>query len=217
LKFNLTKSRKRFERDAGIEHANRRVLLYFVVPLWLGAGLADWWQHRKTHIERNAGAHESAVHLLMLTEAGVPAMLGLFFEVNSGVLLTSFAAFLAHEATAMWDVAYAEPRRRVTPGEQHIHSYLEIGPLMAVALLTALHWDQARALIRVGDGAADFSLRPKREPLQRTYVIGLLAAIGACGALPYVEEFIRCFRYRPTVAPLPAPPEPATPTLRIPA
>jgi hypothetical protein len=157
------------------------------------------------------------VHLLMLAEAGVPAVLGLFFEVNAGVLLASFAAFLAHEATAMWDVAYAEKRRRVTPLEQHIHSYLEIGPLMAVALLTALHWDQARALLRLGDGTADFSLRPKKEPLQQTYVVGLLAAIAACGALPYLEEFVRCYRYSRTVAPLPAPPEPATPTLRIPA
>ena len=208
--------RRDLERGAGIEHANRRVLLYFVIPLWLASGLADWYQHRKTHIERTAGAHESVVHLLMLAEAGVPALAGLFLEVNAGVLVLSFGAFAAHELTALWDVAYAEVRRHVSPTEQHIHSYLEIGPLMAVAFLTALHWDQARALIGRGEHVAEFVLRRKRHPLQRAYVLALLAAIGALGVVPYVEELVRCYRFSRTLAPLPAPPEPATPTLRIP-
>ena len=51
-----------------------------------------------------------------------------------------------HSATAYWDQAYAEQRRRVTPIEQHVHSLLEVSPLMAALFLTALHWDQAQAL-----------------------------------------------------------------------
>ena len=115
------------QRVPGVERATRRALLYFVVPLWLGSGLADWWHHRRTHIERTAGAYESLLHLLMLAEAGVPSMLGLFLEVNAGVLATAYAALAAHEVTAFWDVAYAETRRRVTPTEQHVRSYLEVG------------------------------------------------------------------------------------------
>jgi hypothetical protein len=42
-----------------------------VMPLWLGAGLADWHRHRQTRIEDTAGARESMIHALMMTEAGI--------------------------------------------------------------------------------------------------------------------------------------------------
>ena len=204
------------EHATGVERATRRWLLYFVVPLWLGAGLADWDRHRKTHIETTSGTHESAIHALMMTEAGLPALLGLFLEVNAGLLVTAVAALLVHELTAIWDVAYAVTRRRVTPTEQHIHSLLEVVPLMAVSFLMVLHWDQARALVGVGPERADFGLRPKRQPLSRPYIVGLLAAIVACVGVPYAEELWRCYRVDRTVRARPEPPQPATETLRIP-
>jgi hypothetical protein len=54
----------------------------------------------------------------MFAETGVPVLLGLFCEVNAGVLGTAIGAVATHSATAYWDQAYAEPRRRVTPLEQ---------------------------------------------------------------------------------------------------
>jgi hypothetical protein len=84
----LERAWRAIQRVPGVERATRRALLYFVVPLWLGSGLADWWQHRRTHIERTSGAFESLIHLLMLAEAGAPAMLGLFLEVNTGMPAT---------------------------------------------------------------------------------------------------------------------------------
>jgi hypothetical protein len=81
----------------------------------------------------------------MFADTGVPVLLGLFCEVNAGVLATAAGAVAAHSATAYWDQACAEPRRRVTPVEQHVHSLLEV-PVMATFLITALHWDQAKAL-----------------------------------------------------------------------
>ncbi|HVC34436.1 MAG TPA: diguanylate cyclase [Chloroflexota bacterium] len=197
---------------AEVEQATRRFLLYFVVPLWLAAGLLDWSQHRRTHIERTAGTRESAIHVVMLTEAGVPTLLGLFLQVNAGVLLTTLVALVAHEATAVLDVAYAESRQLVTPTEQHIHSFLEVVPLMAVSFLTVLHWDQARALVGLGDESAHFTWRPKRPPLSWRYVAGLLAAITAFGVVPYAEELWRCYRVDPTLAAHPEPPLPCTPT-----
>jgi len=187
-------------RARGVEGATRRALLYVVVPLWLGSGLADWWHHRRTRIEETAGPRESAIHLLMLAEAGIPSLLGLFVDVNAGVLLTAFGAMAAHEATAIWDVAYAEPRRRVTPSEQHVHSFLEVGPLMAVMLLSVLHWDQTRALVGRGPGRAEFGFRAKRRPLGPKYVAGVLVAITLAGVVPYLEELWRCWRARPTLA-----------------
>jgi hypothetical protein len=203
-------------RTLGVEAATRRLLLGGVMPLWLGAGLADWYRHRQTRIETTAGPRESAIHLLMMTETGVPVMLGLFCEVNAGVLLTSFGALGLHSATAYWDQAYAEQRRPVTPIEQHLHSLLEVVPLMATGFLTALHWDQARTLIGKDRHKRRFALRLKRrDPLPTSTKVGLLAALALFGALPYGEELWRCWRAKPTFAPLPAPDEPATETLRL--
>jgi hypothetical protein len=203
-------------RTLGVEAATRRLLLGGVMPLWLGAGLADWYRHRQTRIETTSGPRESAIHLLMMTETGVPVMLGLFCEVNAGVLLTSFAALGAHSATAYWDQAYAEPRRPVTPIEQHLHSLLEVVPLMATGFLTALHWDQARTIAGKDRHERRFALRLKRrDPLPTSAKAGLLAALAIFGALPYGEELWRCRRAKPTFEPLPAPEEPATETLRL--
>ena len=163
-------------------------MLGFVVPVWLASGLADWYQHRRTDIEHTAGTKESTLHLLMLAEAGIPSLIALFLEINAGVLLTAYAALLAHDVTALWDVTCADGRRRVTPIEQHIHSFLEVAPVMAVTFPRVQYWDQARALVGVGSDRPDFLFRPKARPLSPTYTAGLLAAIGAFGVLPYAEE-----------------------------
>jgi hypothetical protein len=204
-------------RTVGIERAARRLLLAGVMPLWLGAGLADWYLHRRTRIEDTSGPRESAIHSLMFAETGVPVLLGLFCEVNAGVLATAAGAVGVHSATAYWDQAYAEPRRRVTPIEQHVHSLLEVSPIMATFLLTALHWDQASAL--AGQGRQPPRFRPRlkrRDPLSASSRVTLLAAIAAFGVLPYAEEFLRCWRANPRLSPLPEPDEPATDTLRSP-
>lgn len=187
-------------RTAGVERATRRLLLGFVVPLWIGAGLADWDRHRRTDIEATAGTHESAIHALMMAEAGVPALLGLFLEINAGVLLAMLGALGMHQATAIWDVAYADGRREVTPTEQHIHGLLEIVPVMATAFLVALHWDQARTLVGWGPSRPRFALVRKRRALPRSYVAGLLSTLTALIGIPYAEEFLRCYRTDRTLA-----------------
>lgn len=53
----------------------------------------------------------------MLTKGGVAVLPALFFEINALLLAVIVAAFIAHELTASWDVAYAVPRREVTPTE----------------------------------------------------------------------------------------------------
>jgi hypothetical protein len=50
----------------------RNVLMYFVLPLWLFAGFADYLCHRASSIATTAGPKESLIHLLMLTEMGIP-------------------------------------------------------------------------------------------------------------------------------------------------
>jgi hypothetical protein len=203
-------------RAAGVDTATRRWLIGAVMPLWLGAGLADWHRHRRTHIETTSGARESMIHGLMMTEAGVPVALGLFCEINAGVLALCGGALGVHGATAVWDVTYAEERRRVSPAEQHIHSFLEIVPLMATTFLATLHWDQARALAGQ-NGRPDFRIRRKRHPLTPRTRAALLGAMALFGAVPYAEEMIRCLRARPTLEPQPTVDPPPTGTVGIPA
>lgn len=163
------------------------------MPIWIGAGLADWWCHRRTDIERTAGAPESMLHAAMMAEGGLPAMLGLFCEINAGVLALTYATLVIHELTAVWDVAYADGRREVTPTEQHVHGFLERVPLMATVLLTVLHWDQARAVFGLG-GQPDWRIRQKRRRLSARYRAGVLAAVTTLVAIPYAEELTRCLR-----------------------
>jgi hypothetical protein len=182
------------KRRAGLDEASRRLLLGFVVPTWIGAGLADWACHRATDIEHTAGRRESVIHAAMMTQAGIPALLGLLFEVNAGVLATTLAALGVHQATAVYDVAYAEGKRDVTPTEQHVHGMLEQVPVMASAFLFALHWDQARTLIGRSGERPRFRLEPKRRALSRKYLAGLFAAIASLIAVPYGNELWRCQR-----------------------
>jgi hypothetical protein len=182
-------------RRQGVDDATRRALQWFVMPIWIAAGLADWWCHRRTDIEHSAGLTESAIHAAMMTEGGVPTLLGLFCEVNAGMLTVAYGTLLLHELTAVWDVAYADGRRQVTPTEQHVHGFLERVPLMATVFLTALHWDQARTIVGQR-GEADWRIKSKRRPLTRRYRAAVLAAVAAFVALPYGEELTRCARAR---------------------
>lgn len=171
-------------------------LMYFLVPLWLLAGTADWCCHLRSGIEYNSGAGESVIHLLLLVEIGVAALAILFLEINTAVLLLTLIALAFHEATALWDVAYAAHFRHVSVFEQHVHSFLEVIPLVALACVILLHWDQFLALLGLGSGPADFSLHWKSTPVSAAYTKTLLAAIVLLQVIPYAQEFWRCLEAR---------------------
>lgn len=172
------------------------LLLYFVVPVWFLAGFADWLCHRASDIEHTAGPKESLIHLLMYAEVAVPLLACLFLEINALVILVMIAAFLLHEATALWDVRYAVSRRRVTPLEQHVHSFLEMVPLMAILLVLPGHWGQFQALAGFGSEQADFGLSWKDRPLPAAYLLTVLVVAFLVELLPYLEELFRGMRAR---------------------
>ncbi|HEX3992922.1 MAG TPA: hypothetical protein VHX39_17260 [Acetobacteraceae bacterium] len=171
------------------------MLQYFVVPLWVTAGIADWWCHRATKIEETTGLKETLIHLLMLGEAGLPVLAGLFLEFDAQVLSWMIAAFFQHEATAMWDVNYAVTEREVTPVEQHVHGVLEMVPLMAVAFI-GLHWPQLQELAGLRTEPPK-PIRRKKEPLSATYAVGAAMAMLVLEVLPCVEEAVRDWRAHP--------------------
>lgn len=167
------------------------VLMYFVMPLWLVAGFADYLCHRARRIEYSSGIKESAIHLLLFAEMGVPMLAALFLDVNAAVLTIMFVAFLAHEATTLWDLAYAQRTRGIGWIEQHVHGVLEMIPVLGLSLMVVLHWEQAFAIFGAGPQAADWTLRLKYEALPVPYVAIALGAVFAFDILPFVEEFWR--------------------------
>jgi hypothetical protein len=172
----------------------RGYLLYFVLPLWLLAGIADWSCHRATRIEATSGTKESFIHLLMMGEAGVCVLMGLFLEITGLVLLVMVGAWVAHEATSFWDVSYAHGRRYVGPIEQRVHDYMGVVPLLALSIVLALHWPQALAWFGAGPEPLRLSLELKNDPLPIAYVVALLGGILLLSIIPFMEEFLRCLR-----------------------
>lgn len=168
------------------------VLICFVLPLWLIAGFADWFCHRAADIESTAGAKESVLHLVQFTEMGLPLLAGVFLEINAAVIALMICSFMLHEATALWDVHYAISNRHVGAFEQHVHSFLEMLPLLAIVCVISLYWGQFLALWGLGRESADFGLRFKSDPLPVQFVVGLLSAVVLLEVVPYFEELIRC-------------------------
>jgi hypothetical protein len=172
----------------------RNVLMYFVLPLWLVAGFADWLCHRASNIAITAGPKESLIHLLMLVEMAIPVTAAMTFEVNALIILVMIACWIAHEVTAVCDVIYASDKREVSPIEQWVHSYLGVLPLMSLTLVIVLNWQQFLALFGLGSEAARFELIWRDPPLPWGYVLSVIAAVMVLEVVPYVEELIRGLR-----------------------
>ncbi|MBG0795002.1 diguanylate cyclase [Methylocystis sp. H62] len=170
------------------------VLMYFVVPVWLMAGFADWLCHRAANIETTSGAKESVLHLLLFAEVAGPFLAALLLDINALVLAFMIVMFFVHEATTLWDLSYAVNLREITPIEQHVHSYLEMMPLMGVLLVAARHWPQFLALFGFGDEAPRFDIALKAPPLPLAYIISALVAALLFAVLPYTEELWRGLR-----------------------
>jgi hypothetical protein len=134
--------------------------MYVPLPAWFVPGIADYVMHQRTRIERTSGLVESAIHALMMAEISVPLLLTLLCEVNPLLLGISTVAAGVHEATAIWDVwAAVDGGRDVHPAEQHIHSFLESLPFMAMSALLCLHWGQIADVWQGQAGSAAWPLR----------------------------------------------------------
>lgn len=168
-------------------------LLFFILPLWIAAGFADYLNHRATRIEHTSGTREAVIHALMIVELGVPLLLALFFEINALILAIMLVALVIHEATGYWDLVYAhQSEREVRPFEQHVHSFLEVLPLMAVSFVVVLNWEQFLALFGLGAAEPDFALRYKADYWRSGYAAVLLAVVFVFSIVPFADELRRC-------------------------
>ncbi len=162
-------------------------LVYVVFPLWVAAGFADWVCHVRTGIALTSGLKENLLHWLMFAQvcAGLSAVAML--EINAAVLLLVFAVFVVHELTVYWDLHYSTLVRDVGPFEQMVHSFLELLPLLTLALLMVM---------APAEGPPDWSLRLKDQPLPVNYLVAALLVIGVFNVVPLIQETYACSRAR---------------------
>ena len=171
-------------------------LLIALLPAWLLVGLADWWLHRTSTIEKTSGVRESVVHLVLSGQAAAAILPALLFEINGLILALTISMFVAHELTTNLDVHLAVPARVITPAEIRIHNFLTAVPFAGVLLVLATHTDQAAALFGAGNTPVDFQLRWKTPALPTAYLLGWICAAAAFNVLPFLEELARCIRAR---------------------
>jgi hypothetical protein len=169
------------------------ILMYVVYPVWVAAGLADWATHRRTGIAVTSGLKENLLHWLMYFEIGAGMLAVAFLEINAAVLAIVFAVFVLHEITVYSDLDYSTMKRDVGPFEQMVHSFLELLPLLSLALL-ALVADRA-----------DWSLRIKDTPWPMDYIMVAAAASLLFNAVPLLQETVSCAIVRRRTRRNPAP------------
>jgi hypothetical protein len=169
------------------------MLMYIVYPLWVAAGLADWATHRRTGIAVTSGLKESLLHWLMYFEIGAGMLAVAFLQIDAAVLAIVLVVFAVHEATVYWDLDYSTMKRDVGPFEQMVHSFLELLPLVSLALLAVIA------------DRGDWSLRIKDEPWPLDYVVAAAAASLLFNGLPLLQETVSCARVRLRTRRNPAP------------
>jgi len=176
--------------------AAQSILMYFILPLWLAAGFADYLCHRAASIQTTSGPKESVLHLAQFAEMAVPTLAAIFLEINALVFAVMLISLVLHQLTAMWDVSYAYHTRAVKPIEQHIHSLLEMLPLAAFLIIVTLYPGQLLALFGMGTEVANFTVHLKEPPLPWVYVSTMLTLVLLFEVLPYFEELLRGLRSR---------------------
>ena len=174
----------------------RNYLLFFLLPAWVVIGALDWWCHRRAGIER-FGPYEPALHLVLISLAGAPILLGLFLEINAPILVVMILGFLAHQAVGYIDVplGHASPRG-VPPFEQRLHDYLAAVPLAALSLVIVLHWREVALLVEQPMEALVQPILLRTPPLPGGIVAGILILVFVGNVLPFLEEFGRALRHR---------------------
>jgi hypothetical protein len=163
------------------------LLVWGIYPLWLLAGAGDYLCHRQTDIEHSSGSGESWFHVLQFLTLLITIAAGTLFEAAVLPFGVMVVAVLAHSVLAHLDVSYTDGRRYISPFEQLLHGFMDVLPIVAVAIYGVLHWQ------RIGAGLAGDQWVLLRPDAVR---VGLLASFVLLAGLPILEELVRTLRHR---------------------
>ena len=157
-------------------------LAYAAYLLWLLAGLGDFVRHWRTDLPHTSGLAESAAHLVQLALLGMAVTLGLAFEMGRTLAWLLLLLVSLHAIVGYLDARIAFTRHRVvSPVEQHLHSVLDMAPIIAFAWLLASTWPMAS-----GDG---WRLEWRRPALPLAIWAAALVPALVLTVVPAVLEF----------------------------
>jgi hypothetical protein len=162
--------------------------------LWLAAGWLDYRCHDRTDLPRTSGVREAALHMAMLAQVGVGLLAALALAPTLGLLAVLLALGVVHLLTSVADTRRADGRRRIGILEQHVHGFLDVLPLLGLALYVALHWPDPADLAR-----ADWALRWRTPPLPLAVWLAVLLPAAPFALWPGFVEFRRAWRARRAV------------------
>lgn len=120
-----------------------QVLVYIGYLVWLLAGTGDFLCHRRTDLPHTSGLGESRLHLLQLTIIGSGLVLWLALAPSLSLLSIELMLVIAHAVFGYLDTRQAFGRRVITPVEQHVHSILDMAPIIAFGILVGSEWSAA--------------------------------------------------------------------------
>ena len=129
------------------------------------------------------------LHAGQYVQIAAGVAISVLLEVTSLVLILVIGLALLHLATGYLDIAFTTGRRYISPPEQHVHSYMEILPLVATALLVVLYWSSFAAIFNAD--LASWTLTRREEPLPAHALAAVAAGIGLVG-IAIAEEYLRC-------------------------
>jgi hypothetical protein len=160
------------------------LLIWAIYPAWLLAGAGDYLCHRKTEIERTSGATESGLHLFQFVCLAIAFACAVLLQISAAVFGVLVASVVAHSVLSYIDVRYTDGRRRILPIEQTVHGFMDVLPLVAVAILGVQHWPEIRAwtMTFTLGAAIDFER------------VLLLTSFAVLAGLPVLEELLRTLR-----------------------
>jgi len=116
-------------------------LAYCAYLAWLAAGLADFLCHWRTDLPHTSGVAESASHLVQLALLGAGVVLFLAFEPGRLAVVLLLVLVVAHAVVGYVDTWIAFTRHRpVRPVEQHVHSVLDMAPIVGFAWIVVSGW-----------------------------------------------------------------------------
>ncbi len=164
------------------------LLVWGIYPAWLLAGAGDYLCHRQTEIEHTSGSAESRYHLLQFLVLLIAFAAAVLLEMNAVVFVAMVILLLAHSVLAHMDLSYTDGRRYISPLEQHVHGFMEVLPLVALAIFGVLHWGE----ISAGLSSPILSLA---TPVSTASIL-LLASFAVLAGAPILEELMRTRRHR---------------------
>lgn len=164
-----------------VTEASPPVLIYSGYLLWLLAGAGDFLCHRRTDLPHTSGLGESRMHLLQLAVIGSGLALWLALAPSLSLLAMELLVVIVHALFGYLDTRQAFGRRVISPIEQHVHSILDMAPIIAFGILLGADWSAA--------WQRGWSLAIRQPPFPpAVWMLVLMPALLLC-VLPALLEF----------------------------